>query len=506
MISDLAFEGDFRGLREFRYISGIIPYRSAAKKILSYSSINSGTGIITGNDKVLILTGFYISRYESIETDGLTGTWVIAHVLSKLGFDPIIPVDETTRPIFQKLFKSKTLIDYPVSDNLTSSINATRILKSLTPHVVIAIERPGPDSSDRFLNYNGDDITEFTARTEYLFSRDCLTVGIGDGGNELGMGQLAEKLVVESTGTSCPLCRISADYTLIGSTSDFAAFGLSAALEICAGKQILPDEKCVREFLLKTKKLDLVDGITGKTTGSVDGFTIDKVIEKYGQFQKLARNIRVSHDVLNKFSCELDDKYGTAVISVTPRWNSSTENLDFMGYILNESHSRQLQQKLSLAGINIGTKPELLTDLDTNSPHNAWISVQSRQIDLFDRPEGRVTTEITDYDCWVQIIWVKGKWLLIQTPDLAVGWSRSVDLVKNIDREKTNNPWKNILRPVFKDVVKIEMSIDRLHDSAKMLLDIPYRWGGRSLESMDCSGMIQRIFMDQNLLLPKNSR
>ncbi|MCD4655731.1 C40 family peptidase, partial [bacterium] len=30
--------------------------------------------------------------------------------------------------------------------------------------------------------------------------------------------------------------------------------------------------------------------------------------------------------------------------------------------------------------------------------------------------------------------------------------------------------------------------------------------GGRSLESMDCSGMIQRIFMDQNLLLPKNSR
>jgi len=493
VISDLAFEGDIRGIREYRYISGDSPFRAAAKKI------SEGTGT------VLILTGFYISRYESIETDGLTGTWVLVNALSKMGFNPILPVDQTTRSVFEQLFNKSILVDFPITDVAASIQNANLLLKTLAPCAVIAIERPGP-VKDRYFNFNGDEITEFTSRMEYLFSENCLTVGIGDGGNELGTGLLAEKLSLQVETKSMPLCNVYADYTLLGSTSDFAAFGLAAAFEITGEKSILPEPESVRKFLMKTKMAGIVDGMTGNITASVDGFSCDVVVRKYTQYVESAKMLRLSQILLNRFHEDLKNQYGVSVCSIKTSWNAKDKCVKLAGYALNNSHIRILDEKFESDGICCSNKLLQLADPETRSPFTKWMSAQACKKDLFDRPKGKLTTEIAEYDLWIRLIWKEEGWYLLQTPDLAMGWSNEIDPEANLYPEQEINPWGNIHRPLTGKQIPYKLSIDKIHTSAEKLLDIPYRWGGRSLKGIDCSGMIQRIFMDQQLLLPRNSR
>ncbi|HEY5996645.1 MAG TPA: C40 family peptidase, partial [Candidatus Deferrimicrobiaceae bacterium] len=47
---------------------------------------------------------------------------------------------------------------------------------------------------------------------------------------------------------------------------------------------------------------------------------------------------------------------------------------------------------------------------------------------------------------------------------------------------------------------------DRVIRVAKLMLDLPYRFGGTSLTGIDCSGYVQKVFGFLNLPLPRTAR
>ncbi len=487
MFTELAFERDSRGLYRFRYISGRMPYRLAAEQILK----TTGT--------VFLLTGFYVLRAQTLETDGITGTWVLCQILKSLGYNVIIPADSNVFNMFQSVFPDELLIPFPITDTLTARQTASGFLKKHQPDVIISVERPGPLPDGSFRNYNGDNISDFCSRMDYFWTDNCLKIAIGDGGNELGMGILHD--VVSDKTLSCP---IPADITLMGSTSDFSAWCLAATLETLAGQSVMPPQNDVRHLLNRLPKYGFVDGFSAKPAATVDGFSQQQMTDKYHQIQTATGTLRTANSILNSYIADCSKSHAVPVVSVTTRPTKSGNTVDLDGYVLLNTQLKTLKTLMQKAGILVAGVPDVLSDLDANN--GEWLHVPELTLDLLDQPNGRLTTQIADYDQWIRRLYIHNGWSLYQTPDGALGWSDNQEWLSLPIQTPKVHPWETIVRPVSKNCLPGKKPLGVLVNAADKLRATPYLWGGRNPDGLDCSGMTQRIFYRTGILLPRNSK
>ena len=98
------------------------------------------------------------------------------------------------------------------------------------------------------------------------------TIGVGDGGNEIGMGNAAD--AVEQRLSLTP-SRIRADILVIATVSNWGAYGIAAALSELTGSRLLLSFQEAEKFLLRTVEMGSVDGISHEHVARVDGFGMD---------------------------------------------------------------------------------------------------------------------------------------------------------------------------------------------------------------------------------------
>lgn len=228
----------------------------------------------------VIATGFY--RNGTAETDGPIGAWVLAHALSRLGFTPVFVTDRYAVDFFaRENFKS---ICVPLNNSRHNGgiMPAETLLGRLNPVGMLAIERCGKNAEGAYANMRGDNIGYYTAPVDELFvyAKKCgiTTYGIGDGGNEIGMGNLAEEI---RRYLEISPCMTETDYLLLASVSNWAAYALVRMLELLAGKKLLPSPEAVRDYFYSIVRLGSVDGVTGENAMTVDGFPEGKEEEMY---------------------------------------------------------------------------------------------------------------------------------------------------------------------------------------------------------------------------------
>jgi len=99
---------------------------------------------------------------------------------------------------------------------------------------IISIERAGPGKDNLVRDMRGQDITAYTAPLHLLFeSEKIISIGIGDGGNELGMGNIPRKIIAESIDNGEEIaCRIKCDYLIVCGVSNWGASGIFLALSL----------------------------------------------------------------------------------------------------------------------------------------------------------------------------------------------------------------------------------------------------------------------------------
>ncbi len=214
---------------------------------------------------VFIYTGFYVAGYA--ETDGPLGAYFIARALDALGYEPIIMTDSFCEGYFHDI---QTL--YIPLDGLCMEAYRT-LIDVHKPVAHIAIERLGQNHEGNYLNSRGINIKEFTAPIDTLFNlgneSGALTIGIGDGGNEIGMGSFKE--ILQNKAYFLDYCVIACDYPIIASVSNWGGYGFLAGLEKRLHVSLIPSFKEVETYLAFIVNKGCVDGIKRESVMSVDG-------------------------------------------------------------------------------------------------------------------------------------------------------------------------------------------------------------------------------------------
>lgn len=225
---------------------------------------------------VLIATGFYVPAGAATETDGPLGAVALGNVIAALGSRVLYITDAYSSPLLRGLLGRRgEVLEFPITDHQTSWQHAAEILRSLRPTLAIAIERCGLTEEGVYRNMRGADVTAYHAKVDYLFTEHDRSLGIGDGGNEIGMGGLAAAIPMVMSGTDQP-CTTRTTHLAIASVSNWGAWGIIAAISRLRRENLLPSVREAHDLLLEAVELGAVDGTTGKQTATVDGFPIEE--------------------------------------------------------------------------------------------------------------------------------------------------------------------------------------------------------------------------------------
>jgi hypothetical protein len=216
---------------------------------------------------VIIGTGFPVSG--TFETDGPVGAIALYDTLKSLGAQPVLACGA---PLSDLICDDYNLLKLRARQLEDAQTEAADKLRELAPLAVISIERPGLGSDGRYYNMRGEDITEHCAFFDpYLTGAPCPTIAIGDGGNEIGMGNIAEaiaQLDIKAAATGC-------DELLVADVSNWGAYGLIALLSTWVERDLLAEISPV-DILGYLSARGSVDGVTRANTLTEDGLEAEE--------------------------------------------------------------------------------------------------------------------------------------------------------------------------------------------------------------------------------------
>ncbi|XP_041809898.1 D-glutamate cyclase, mitochondrial [Chelmon rostratus] len=249
LLYSLASQRAVAKIRHLETIIGEDPGERGIKALFVQDELLSSCLALSHASSVAIITGFP-ANYEYSppeETDGPPGAIAMATMLLSLGKRVTMVTDRRT------LDMNQAIIDEAVR---------TGVLKTAIP--LVTFEDRGPDSALHFLCQQGDpskprydhlvaiersgratDGNYYTMRgvnVKYLVDPidnlfiaaqnlpGITTTGIGDGGNELGMGKLKEKVKALMPSGSLIACDVPADYAVTAGVSNWGGYAVACGL------------------------------------------------------------------------------------------------------------------------------------------------------------------------------------------------------------------------------------------------------------------------------------
>jgi len=230
--------------------------------------------VINTKGKVFICSGFYILNSKAPETDGPPGAIALAETLRDLGNEVFIITDKFSMEMFQGMYSKENVLEFPVLGHVESSAFSNDLIKEYDPKLIISIERAGFSDDGKYRNFKGVDFSDFNAKVDYLFEQIPNSVGIGDGGNEIGMGNYKDE--ISELGIHPNPSIITAKENIIASTSNWGAYGLIAGISLKKEKNYLPSVDDGMKMIKQCVDLGAVEGLSGESKPWVDGRALEE--------------------------------------------------------------------------------------------------------------------------------------------------------------------------------------------------------------------------------------
>jgi len=217
---------------------------------------------------------------------------VLGRALRLLGKSVSYLSDSATLPLLEATLKALgepvDLIAFPEGEPPEKAVRS--LLREVVPTHLVAVERPGRAKDGDYRSARGESVAAWNSPVDTLFllpPRSTTTIGIGDGGNEVGMGNVRSRLLRQG-----PLARriasvVRVDHLVVAGTSNWGAYGVTAHLALLAGRPLLHTGEEERRLVAACVEAGGVDGLTRRREATVDGLPV----EAHAAFVELLRTV-----------------------------------------------------------------------------------------------------------------------------------------------------------------------------------------------------------------------
>ena len=318
---------------EMRYASGVPrgiihrlydAARREAGRPLTTLATEAIMGAVGAGDRVLIVTGAGAPPFLPVgETDGPLGAVAIGHALDLgLGAKPIFlsearnlgPIAATAEAaglsvLPEEMFAARAAAALCVPLVLApedGAAQAADLIARHRPAAVIFVEKGGPNDKGRFHTITGmgrDRSVMASADALAVAAKEegILTVGIGDGGNEIGFGRIPEAVAeIQQYGRQCRCgCGggigtvVATDVLMVAAISNWGGYALAAGLALASGRpEALHDLTIEADMLAACARAGAVDGLNGRQMRGVDGTTAETQLAIMTMIRNIVDNAR----------------------------------------------------------------------------------------------------------------------------------------------------------------------------------------------------------------------
>jgi hypothetical protein len=308
LVTPLLMAFQARGIGGFVRASGAGNFNTAVHTLIQAS-------------RILLCTGFNVAE-NMPETDGPLGTALLAYACFRADKYVVLVADSHNAHLLrEQLFfldpecARNVLIEEVKADSQAPSSLWEDILDRHHPDAVVHTEVPGRNKEGEYLNMRGIRISDFNAALDGIAdlanARRIHTIGVGDGGNETGMGQI--RGVPKALNKKEMQAIIPAAHQVIAWNSNLGAIAMGEFVMSATGKGPGCTRTDYEEMLKILFKEGAVDGITrGKKLDEkvenpasaghynftcVDGARSDIHIGNLLQIQDIAHNVPLTFPI-----------------------------------------------------------------------------------------------------------------------------------------------------------------------------------------------------------------
>lgn len=279
---------------------------------------------IKPRDTVIFCTGFFDPPSMIDEADGPVGVAHLARAMcAMLDITPVFLTEVANMGRMEALARAAGLdfaelelarltpfkavmMPLPI-DPQTAEREARACMDLIQPSAFIAVEKPSPCPRNRYHTGVGLDVTDVVGKVDYIVEearrRKVLSIGVGDGGNEVGMGKILDAVLdVVPTGSviGTPL---DTDILVVGAVANWGAYAieacLAAALHMPEAIHSVADERRLVEACAINGFIDPATGLANGWTDGTPPICSESMLELLRQMVVLRLMRKTRHSLAN---------------------------------------------------------------------------------------------------------------------------------------------------------------------------------------------------------------
>eukprot|EP00050_Salpingoeca_kvevrii_P002263 m.189966 g.189966 ORF g.189966 m.189966 type:complete len:570 (-) comp10574_c0_seq4:96-1805(-) len=236
-----------------------------------------------------LITGFpCLPDPPHTETDGPPGVVALARSLVALGKKATLITDKVNEVVLRAALDASDVAQQVELKLFAAGECASSFLQQHELDHLVALERAGRAQDGEYYTMSARNMSALVEPLDELFlaaaSAGVATTGIGDGGNEMGMGRLKPLVHMSVRHGEKIACTTTADHTMVAGVSNWGGYALGAALAVLHRaktgehrESALPSLEHETRVLRAMNEAGAQDGITRSRELEVDGFHLNTV-------------------------------------------------------------------------------------------------------------------------------------------------------------------------------------------------------------------------------------